>query len=269
MNASSNGGTRRFDGKAILVTGAAGHLGAAMAEGFLRDGATVIVNGRTRARLDQLVGRLDPKGARTRVLCADASDADAMGAGITKLADELAAGGIVLHGLVNNAFAGRADDHRGSTAALYAHAAGTNLGAAAALIEICAPILAASGGAVVNIASMYGHVSPDPTLYPPGVPVNPPHYGATKAGLLQLTRHYAVALAPRGVRVNSVSPGPFPRPEVAREAPEFAARLGGRVPLGRLGRPAELYGAIAFLLGAEASYVTGADIAVDGGWTAI
>lgn len=269
MTAASATHPARFAGRAILITGAAGHLGAAMTEGFLRDGAVVIINGRSRGQLEALTALLDPDGERTRILCADAADAVAMKDGIEATAGELKEAGIAFGGLVNNAFAGTAEDSFASTTALYAHAAGTNLGAAAALIEICAPLLAQSAGAVVNIASMYGHVSPDPSLYPESVTVNPPHYGATKAGLLQLTRYYAVALAARGVRVNSVSPGPFPRPEMVRKEPEFAGRLASRVPIGRLGQPAEVYGALAFLLGTEASYVTGADIAVDGGWTAI
>jgi len=260
---------QRFAGKAILITGAAGHLGSALAEGIVGDGGVAVLNGRTHETLASLAATLDPGGQHTRILCADVADAAAMREGVAAVCTELEAQGVAFHGLVNNAFAGSATDAFDTAAERYAHAARTNLGAAATLIEICAPVLARSGGSVVNVASMYGHVSPDPALYPAGVAANPPHYGATKAGLLQLTRYYAVSLAASRVRVNSVSPGPFPRPEVARDHPEFAERLAGRVPLKRLGQPAELYGAVAFLLGAEASYVTGADIAVDGGWTAI
>jgi NAD(P)-dependent dehydrogenase (short-subunit alcohol dehydrogenase family) len=269
MTIPTSAPAKRFAGKAILVTGAAGHLGSALAEGIVRDNGVAVLNGRTRETLVALAERLDPDGGRTRILCADVADAERMQEGITAVCTELEAEDVAFYGVVNNAFAGTSQDVFEKPAERYAHAARINLGAVAALIDICAPILARSAGSVVNVSSMYGHVSPDPRLYPAGVAMNPPHYGATKAGLLQLTRYYAVALAAIGVRVNSVSPGPFPRSETLHAHPEFAERLVGRVPLRRLGRPAELYGAVAFLLGAEASYITGTDIAVDGGWTAI
>ena len=117
---------------------------------------------------------------------------------------------------------------------------------------------------VVNIASMYGSVSPDPRVYDTPAEQNPADYGAAKAGLLQYTRHAAVHLAPRGIRVNSISPGPFP--SAARD--ELVARLAARVPIGRIGTPEELHTALLFLASPASSYVTGADIPVDGGWTA-
>jgi gluconate 5-dehydrogenase len=115
---------------------------------------------------------------------------------------------------------------------------------------------------------MYGSVSPQPEVYRDAPQFhNPPAYGAAKAALLQLTRYSACHLAAHGIRVNSVSPGPFPAPAVqANEA--FVEELTARVPLGRIGQPGELVGAVVFLLSDAASYVTGANLPVDGGWTA-
>jgi gluconate 5-dehydrogenase len=112
-------------------------------------------------------------------------------------------------------------------------------------------------------------VSPDPRIYGSSGFDNPPQYGVAKAGLIQLTRYLACHLAPEGIRVNSVSPGPFPPIEtVAREHPEFLKALENRVPLGRVGKPEEMAGVIVFLASNASSYITGANIPVDGGWTA-
>ena len=169
---------------------------------------------------------------------------------------------------MNNAYANAAEPAEAFRIDAYRESAAVVLGAASYLVEAAADLLEASDGAVVNIASMYGHVSPDPGIYDESVEVNPPHYGAAKAGLLQLTRHLAVRFAERGIRVNSVSPGPFPSAAVQEANPEFISRLGHKVPMQRIGQPSELVGPIVFLLSDAATYITGCDLRVDGGWTA-
>ena len=115
---------------------------------------------------------------------------------------------------------------------------------------------------------MYGLVSPRPATYAAHPAFHsPPSYGAAKAGVVQFTRYAACHYAGDGIRVNSVSPGPFPSPSVQRER-SFVAQLEARVPLGRIGEAHEITGPVAFLLSPLASYVTGHDLVVDGGWTA-
>lgn len=123
-------------------------------------------------------------------------------------------------------------------------------------------------GSIIHFSSMYGVVSPDPRMYPASQAVNPIDYGVAKAGILQLVRYQAVQLAPSGVRVNAIVPGPFPIPSTQGQDSEFMQRLKAKVPLGRVGNPAEIAGAVVFLASDAASYVTGTQIVVDGGWTA-
>jgi NAD(P)-dependent dehydrogenase (short-subunit alcohol dehydrogenase family) len=97
---------------------------------------------------------------------------------------------------------------------------------------------------------------------------NPPHYGAAKAALLQYTRYAAVHLAAEGIRVNAISPGAFPPEATQQRDPVFADALTRKVPMGRLGKPEDLAGAVVFLASSAARFVTGANLPVDGGWTA-
>jgi NAD(P)-dependent dehydrogenase (short-subunit alcohol dehydrogenase family) len=123
------------------------------------------------------------------------------------------------------------------------------------------------GASVVLFSSMYGGVSPDPRIYHPPMRPNAIEYGVSKAGIEQMVRYLAVSWAKDGIRVNAVSPGPFPHPSLQREQPEFMERLAAKTPLGRIGRQDEVTGAVVFLVSDEASYVDGHVLMVDGGWT--
>ena len=124
------------------------------------------------------------------------------------------------------------------------------------------------GACMVFFSSMYGHISPDPRVYePPENPKNPIDYGTAKAGIEQMTRYLAVHWAGRKIRVNTVSPGPFPYPDRQQLYPSFTGKLAQKTPMRRLGRQDEMSGAVVFLVSDEASYVTGQVLCVDGGWT--
>jgi NAD(P)-dependent dehydrogenase (short-subunit alcohol dehydrogenase family) len=124
------------------------------------------------------------------------------------------------------------------------------------------------GGSIVNVASMYGRVSPRPHLYSSPNSVNPILYGSFKAALIQASRYLSSLLAPDKIRVNSVSYGPFPSLDVQKSDPEFIKRLSEQTHFGRIGSPLEAAGVINFLLSDDSTYITGADLPVDGGWTA-
>ena len=114
---------------------------------------------------------------------------------------------------------------------------------------------------------MYGHISPDPRIYGDSGYNSPPYYSTSKGALLQYTRYAACHLGSMGIRVNSISPGPFPPIRVRKGLPEFFEQLERKVPLGRVGRAVDIVGPVVFLASSCSLYVTGTNIEVDGGWT--
>ena len=123
-------------------------------------------------------------------------------------------------------------------------------------------------GSIVLFSSMYGTIAPDPRIYVP--PQNPNNiaYGVGKAGIQQMARYFSVHWGPQAIRCNSIAPGTFPFPSQLADKPAFLQNLSAKNPLGRIGRPEEMAGPVLFLLSDASSYVTGHNLAVDGGWTA-
>ena len=260
----------RLDGRVALITGATGLLGRPMTEALAAAGAHVIVNSRRRDAVAAFVEELVRKGLQASAATFDITDETAVREHLAPIADA--------HGrldiLVNNASAGRPGTIDSATLQDFDQLYRVNVTAAFALIQTALPLLRKAaahnlgGASVINIASMYGSVSPDPAIYGTSGANNPPYYGAAKAALLQLTRYTACHLALQRIRVNAISPGPFPAARYREADPAFAGRLSAKVPLGRTGDPNELRGPILFLASDASSYVTGANLAVDGGWTA-
>lgn len=116
------------------------------------------------------------------------------------------------------------------------------------------------------LGSMYGIVGSYPEAYQDICAASPVAYHALKGGIIHLTRHLAVYWARDGVRVNCLSPGPFPN--LDRVPDGLVERLEQRSPMGRMGVPSELKGAVVFLASDASSYMTGQNMVIDGGWTA-
>lgn len=120
-------------------------------------------------------------------------------------------------------------------------------------------------GSIINIASIYGVVGNDFTLYEEYGGTSPAAYSAIKGGLINFTRYLASYYGRKSIRVNCVSPGGI----FDNQHPSFVSRYEAKVPMGRLGKPDDIAPAVSFLLSDEAKYITGQNLIVDGGWTSI
>jgi NAD(P)-dependent dehydrogenase (short-subunit alcohol dehydrogenase family) len=240
---------RDLDTLSALVTGATSGIGRAAAEELGRRGAEIIVHGRDADRGSAVAATITAAGGKARFVAADLTDP----AQLDHLVDQ--AGPV--HVLVNNAgfswFGPTADLDVATFDRLFA----ANVRAAYFLVAALAPKMAARGsGSIINIASMAGQI---------GL-AGGAAYGATKATLASMTRSWAAEFSPAGVRVNAIAAGPV---LTAGAAPDRIEALGATTLLSRAARPAEIAEVIAFLASPNASYITGAVIAADGGRTAI
>jgi len=120
------------------------------------------------------------------------------------------------------------------------------------------------GGSIINLASTYGVVAPDFSIYEGTAMTMPAAYSAIKGGIITFTKYLAIYYAPYKVRVNAISPGGV----FDNQDPSFVEHYGKRTPLGRMARPAEIVGGAVYLASDASSYVTGHNLMIDGGWTA-
>lgn len=252
-----------MSGKTCMVTGAGGYLGGSMARGLAEAGGRVIVTDIDSARAEEVAASLPSSGGVEHFGIAlnhmDTDEAQKI------FADTIErAGGLDV--LVNNGHEHTTHDWTDISAEQF-----TRQMANATGYFILARMLRAHAvenkkpASIVMLGSMYGMVASYPECYEGQCAANPAAYQALKGGVLQLTRHLAVYWAQDGVRVNAVSPGPYPPPTAPAE---MTRRICTKSPMRRVGLPHELKAAVLFLASDASTYVTGHNLVVDGGWTA-
>lgn len=252
-------------GRRALVTGGAGHIGRATAETLIELGAKVGILDRDAESCQASVKSL---GKMSFPLPCDLSDEAATRAAVRAAIDSMNGLDILMHCAAfvgTTQMTGWAVPFEKQSAAAWNAALQVNVTAAFVLAQEARESLAASKrGSIIFFSSIYGMVGPDMSLYEGTEMSNPTGYGASKGALLQLTRYLASLFAPT-VRVNAISPG-----GVWRGQPEsFRTRYEARTPLKRMAIEEDLKGAVAYLAGDMSSYVTGHNLVVDGGWTAL
>jgi NAD(P)-dependent dehydrogenase (short-subunit alcohol dehydrogenase family) len=255
---STTDGQARVAGKVAVVVGGTGGLGGAIAEALAAAGATVVPTGRDPARVEAATRALRDQGRATLALPADTT----VEGELHELRDHVVAAFGRVDVLVNAAGTHLRRAAVDTGAPEWRRVLEVNLTGAFLACKVFGHTMLAQGeGRIVNICSMAAHVGLHETAA----------YGASKGGLLALTRSLAREWADRGVTVNSISPGFFlteMNAELIAEGTERRRRIEERTPAGRVGHPDELVGAAVFLASDAARFVTGIDLPVDGGFLA-
>jgi gluconate 5-dehydrogenase len=253
-----------LSGRVALITGASGYLGSAMASALAEAGATVACASRHQARADTAANKLPTgPGQEHFGVVLDQLDEGSINLGFQAVIERSGTVDVV----VNNGQHGPANDLTDVTTeqfkAQLANAAGYFH-----LSRLARDHVVQRGGAasIIMIGSMYGMVGSYPDVYDGVCSASPVAYHALKGGVIHMTRHLAVYWAKDQVRVNCLSPGAFPNP--TKVPGGLVDRLTPKCPMGRMGQPHELKGAVVFLASDASSYMTGQNVVIDGGWTA-
>ena len=248
----------RLEGKVALISGGARGMGAEEARLFSQEGAKVVIGDQRESEGKQVEAEISERGGEALFIQLDVTSEESWANAISTTVARFGK----LDVLVNNAGIGAAGLVEDTTAAdwdrvMEVNAKGVFLGTKAAI-----PALRqAGGGSIINISSQLGIVGSDHSS---------PHYQASKGAVRLFTKNAAMQYANDRIRINSVHPGPIvtPMTETGRSNPENYSRMLSKIPMKRYGRPEEVAHGVLYLASDEASFVTGSELVIDGGWTA-
>ena len=255
-----------LENKVSIVTGAYGHLGSSISKGLAAFGSKVILVGRKEEKLKEFVQN-NPALMKKRFeyyVC-DVTKKDDFQKVIENVFEK--------HGkidvLINNAYGKQNEKFSELTKDKWNQSLEHTLTHYFTCTQLVSPImLKAKSGSIINIASIYGFLGTDHRIFL-DLRNNPPvHYAVSKGGILQLTKYLATLWADKGVRVNAISPGYFPKKKPSiPERPDYIEEIIKRTPMKRIGKPDDLMGSVIYLASDSSSFVTGQNLIVDGGWS--
>lgn len=252
-----------LSGQVALITGGSGHLGSSMARALAEAGANVVICSRDKARAQEVSAQLPVVGdSRHFGVALDQLDESSLNAGFDAAVE--VAGKVDV--LINNGQQGHAMDLTNVTGDTFTADLSNMTGYFLLARKLRDHVVSrGASGTVVMIGSMYGVVGSYPDAYEGVCTASPVQYHALKGGIVHMTRHLAVYWGRDNVRVNCLSPGPFPSDKAPEE---MVTRLKTKSPMARMGLPSEMKGPLLLLASNAGSYITGQNLLVDGGWTA-
>src|SRR5580692_4197883 len=245
---------KRFEGKTAVITGGNSGIGLATAKQFHDEGAKVAISGRDQKTLDAAVKTIGPNTLAVKADVAKLAELDRFFAQVSAKFGKIDA-------LFANAGIAKFAPASDSSEQLFDETFDTNVKGLYFTLQKAIPYLNDNAGIVLNSSVVNSQGTPGTSVY-----------AATKAAVRSLARTFAAELVDRGIRVNVVSPGPIYTPILHKGGmpqagiDQFAENVKGRVPMKRFGTPEEIGHAVLFLASSEASYITGVDLNVDGGF---
>lgn len=240
--------------KVVMVTGAAGQIGQEICKSYAELGAKVVGT--------DIKNKKEIKSSRIQYMQMDISDKDSVLVAFKQIYGKFNR----LDILINNAGVSVFEPFEERTAESFDWVTDVNLKGAFFCIQAFTKYATENNhpGNIVNIASMYGIISPDFRIYTDCARKNSEVYGATKAGIIQMTRYFAVHLAKYNIRVNCISPGGIFNP-VFPQGKDFIKNYSFRCPMGRMAAAGEIIGGLLYLTSDAATYTTGHNLIIDGG----
>ncbi|MCX6591956.1 MAG: SDR family oxidoreductase [Acidobacteria bacterium] len=249
--------SKKLAGRVAVITGGRRGLGRAMAVALAEQGAQIALVGRDQAALDESVRLVEAAGSTASVHTADVSNET----DVARLGEEIAAKYGKVQLLINNAGVNLRKNLDEFTLAEWKYVQEANVNSVFLVSRAMIPLMRGQGyGRILMMTSIMSHVSL----------AGRTAYSTSKTALLGMIRALALELAPEGITVNGISPGPFATEmnTPLMNDPEKNAQFLAKLPVGRWGDPAEVGALAAFLCGPDAGFITGTDILIDGGWTA-